>query len=421
MLEVKIMKKILFCILIIFSYTGLFAQQQPVVAVAPFDAISGINAAEANMISRAFNIRLGNTHKVVLVDRDIVERIIQEHHFQAGDWSNQQKTAELGRALNANWIVRGNFERFGNNVLFTVSFYDIATFQFRGGDEVRVANADAAYDHIPKMVDNLITVIERAGSVPIVNNPSRSSSSSNTGIAIEVSTKEGGVLYFQGNEVATLWDNDTHTIPIDRQGTYTLKMIFVGGREETKAITISSRGITKVEFLATRSYTIGETGPAGGIVFYDKGSYSNGWRFLEAAPANTEFNARWGTIGHNVAGTETAIGSGRRNTQIIGEHLNRSGESGRAAQRSSQLNINGFSDWFLPSKDEVNLMYINLKQKGWGSFGLGSLENKTFYISSSQSGSNSMWLHDFNNGRVYGTDGGNTKDATYVVRAIRAF
>ena len=166
------MKKIFMCILALSACAGLFAQQ-PVVAVAPFDAISGITTTEANLISRAFNIRLGNTHKVILVDREIVERIIQEHSFQAGDWSNQQKTAELGKALNANWIVRGNFERFGSNVLFTVSFYDIATFQFRGGDEVRVANADAAYDQIPKMVDNLIAVIEKAGSVPTVINPVR--------------------------------------------------------------------------------------------------------------------------------------------------------------------------------------------------------------------------------------------------------
>jgi tetratricopeptide (TPR) repeat protein len=158
-------KKTLFCILIIFTCVGLFAQQQPVVAVAPFDAISGVTATEANMISRAFNIRLGNTHKVILVDRDVIERVLREHHFQAGDWSNQQKTAALGEALNANWIVRGNFERFGSNVLFTVSFYDIATFQFKGGDEVRVANADAAYDHIPKMVNELINVIERGTNI----------------------------------------------------------------------------------------------------------------------------------------------------------------------------------------------------------------------------------------------------------------
>lgn len=33
-------------------------------------------------------------------------------------------------------------------------------------------------------------------------------------------------------------------------------------------------------------YWVGKTGPAGGYIFYDKGEYSDGWRYLEAAPAD---------------------------------------------------------------------------------------------------------------------------------------
>jgi len=52
------MKKALFCIFTLFACIGLFAQQQPVVAVAPFDAISGISKEEAYIITRVFTIRL---------------------------------------------------------------------------------------------------------------------------------------------------------------------------------------------------------------------------------------------------------------------------------------------------------------------------------------------------------------------------
>jgi hypothetical protein len=45
---------------------------------------------------------------------------------------------------------------------------------------------------------------------------------------------------------------------------------------------------------AQQQYKIGDTGPAGGIVFYDKGFVSDGWRYLEATPAGTEFTADWG-------------------------------------------------------------------------------------------------------------------------------
>jgi len=157
------MKKILFCILLILVCTGLFAQQQPVVAVAPFDAISGISATDANMITRVFFIRLGNTNRVSLVDRNVVDRVLREHSFQTGDWSNEQKTAELGRALNSDWIVRGELEKFGDNILVTVQFYDIQTFRFMGGADTLLANANEAMEKMDPLVNRLVQTIANAG------------------------------------------------------------------------------------------------------------------------------------------------------------------------------------------------------------------------------------------------------------------
>ena len=56
---------------------------------------------------------------------------------------------------------------------------------------------------------------------------------------------------------------------------------------------------------------IGATGPAGGIVFYDKNSYSDGWRYLEAAPVSTEWmNKEWGSNETLIGGTGYGIGAG---------------------------------------------------------------------------------------------------------------
>jgi hypothetical protein len=82
------MKKIIVCLLTLFTCASLYAQQ-PVVAVTPFNVISGISAADANAITRVFFIRLGNTNKVGLVDRSVVKQVLKEHNFQTGDWSNQ--------------------------------------------------------------------------------------------------------------------------------------------------------------------------------------------------------------------------------------------------------------------------------------------------------------------------------------------
>jgi len=336
-------KKVLIVLLALFGVTAAFAQQ-PVVAVAPFDAISGISATDANMITRVFFIRLGNTNKVSLVDRNVVERVIQEHKFQAGDWSNKEKTAELGDALNANWIVRGEMEKFGSSILVTVQFYDIRTFQFKGGADLRLANADEAYDKIQPLVDKLVETIT---ANPTTANPARPTAPSG------------------------------------------------------------------------KTYKVGDTGPAGGIIFYDRGFAADGWRYMEAAP--TDFTAQWGVYEQNVSGTDTSVRSGKKNTQLIVDRLKQLGESNRAAQICAIMDVNGYKDWFLPSRDELNLMYLNLKQKGLGNF--KTTEDRTnwthIYWSSSQDNSDYAWGQNFSSGLL--NDGDYSKDYTFSVRAVRAF
>ena len=152
-------------------------------------------------------------------------------------------------------------------------------------------------------------------------------------------------------------------------------------------------------------YKVGDFGPAKGIVFYDKGVISNGWRFLEAAPAETEFTAQWGAYQQDVAGTNTGIGFGKRNTELIINRLKQLGESGRAAQLCASLNFEGFNDWFLPSKDELDLMYKNLRQKGLGNFKTAEDKNNWTHIywSSSQGNNNYSWYQNFNIGGQYST------------------
>jgi hypothetical protein len=160
-----------------------------------------------------------------------------------------------------------------------------------------------------------------------------------------------------------------------------------------------------------QTYKIGDTGPAGGIVFYDKGAFSDGWRYLEAAPVGTDFTAEWGAFMKGVYGTRTAVGSGKRNTQLIVDYLQRFGEINGAAQVCSTLDINGYKDWFLPSKDELDLIYKNLAQKGLGGF------NSGFYWSSSRTNGHNAWYQFFSNGiQDYAAELNPVS-----VRAIRAF
>ncbi|GAJ20252.1 unnamed protein product, partial [marine sediment metagenome] len=116
-------------------------------------------------------------------------------------------------------------------------------------------------------------------------------------------------------------------------------------------------GIAYVKIIVTEGSSVEENGicdigPAGGYIFYDKGYYSDGWRYLEAAPVSTEWTEKyWGSYGTLIGGTETGIGTGKSNTTIIVTWLNNHSETGKAAQLCDDLVYGGYSDWFLPSRD----------------------------------------------------------------------
>jgi len=83
------------------------------------------------------------------------------------------------------------------------------------------------------------------------------------------------------------------------------------------------------------------------------------------------------------------------------------------------MDVNGYKDWFLPSKDELNLMYLNLRQKGLGNYKTtADTTNWThIYWSSSQPNNYFAWYQDFSSGNQDYSLKGNT----WSVRAVRAF
>jgi len=159
-------------------------------------------------------------------------------------------------------------------------------------------------------------------------------------------------------------------------------------------------------------YVLRDTGPAGGYIFYDKSGYSNGWRYLEAAPVSTEWTGiQWGSSGTLIGGTGTGIGAGQSNTTTIVIWLNSHLETGRAAQLCNDLIVDGYGDWFLPSKGELNEMYTNLKVHEVGGFG------SDHYWSSSEYNAYLAWLQTFGSG----FQGSSAKDYGRRVRAVRVF
>ena len=156
--------------------------------------------------------------------------------------------------------------------------------------------------------------------------------------------------------------------------------------------------------LASAPLAIGDS-YQGGIIFYLDGSGGG----LIAAPTNQSAGAPWGCYGTLITGADgTAIGTGAQNTIDIEAGCS---TAGTAADICANLVLSGYTDWFLPSKDELDMMYVNLHMQGLGGFA------SNYYWSSTEYDFNSAWIQYFYNGlQFYGF-----KSSNFYVRSVRAF
>jgi hypothetical protein len=155
--------------------------------------------------------------------------------------------------------------------------------------------------------------------------------------------------------------------------------------------------------------SVGQTGPGGGIVFFNKGNTNGGWQYLESATSDQSIGIAWGCNGTSIPGTQLTVGSGEVNTSLIVAGCN---EAGFAAKLCNDLVSGGQSDWFLPSIDELNLMYINMHLNSQGNF-----NTSAYNWSSTEFDYDNAWLFVFDNGIAYSV----AKYSTNYVRAVRAF
>ena len=105
--------------------------------------------------------------------------------------------------------------------------------------------------------------------------------------------------------------------------------------------------------------------------------------------------------------TGTTIGTGQANTTVI-VTIQEAGNY--AAQLCNDLTEGGYDDWFLPSKDELNKLYIN-------KVAIGGFADYAYW-SSSEYSAHTAWSQNFETGPQYYLS---SKSHTNRVRAIRAF
>ena len=150
----------------------------------------------------------------------------------------------------------------------------------------------------------------------------------------------------------------------------------------------------------------------GGIVAYilqsgDVGYDANVQHGIIVAPTDQGITY-WGCYGTSISGADgTEIGTGEQNTADI---LAGCSATNNAAYLCDTLTLGGYSDWFLPSKDELNILFISKDL-------IGGFSNH-FHWSSTESSDILAWGQNFINGAQANYS---SKLGYRTVRAVRAF
>jgi hypothetical protein len=151
--------------------------------------------------------------------------------------------------------------------------------------------------------------------------------------------------------------------------------------------------ITTPPFLIGMNY-------GGGIVFYIDSTGSHGLISMSTNLASYQ----WGPTPVFLGATGTAVGTGISNTNIVVASY---GFSYTAAGLCKAHSGSGYSDWYLPSKDELEIMYTQRS----------ILLMSGNYWSSSESNANNAWIKNFSTG----SGGYGLKGNSIYIRAIRSF
>jgi hypothetical protein len=156
------------------------------------------------------------------------------------------------------------------------------------------------------------------------------------------------------------------------------------------------------------TYSVGDLVPAlGGYIFYLDGSGCHGL----VAKATDEGYYQWSSTNFTTWSYASGIYGGAQNTKKSIARAVANSSTCPAASVCDNLASGGYTDWYLPSKDELDMMYVNLHLQGLGGFA------NNYYWSSTENDFTNAWVQNFFNGNQDYL----SKHVSNFVRAVRAF
>lgn len=185
-----------------------------------------------------------------------------------------------------------------------------------------------------------------------------------------------------------------------------------GGIDQAYIDALEAR-IEALEAMAAQPAVVGDYRDGGVVFWVDPLDNTHG--LVCAVSDQAGSSTVWGCYGTDIPGSvPSAIGSGASNTAAI---VAGCPTPGIAAEIASNLSLNGYTDWFIPSKDELNEMYLNQSAVNATAIANGGVAFSSYYWTSTQDNANNAWYQFMFNGM----QALNAKANGSWLRCVRAF
>lgn len=214
-------KNIFILFIAVFNFQ-LFSEEKIKVAVLPF---SSANEEEGDTLASMFANELSK-RKVyrVLTRNSQMEKVMKELNFQRSGLTDENTRIEIGRALNAQYVLAGEVRKLGRNNILIVSMINVETLENKTGDNKSFRNIEDVIQFVPQIVNEITgtrgrTVVD----IDIFGDESEKTvvTSGDKAALERVINKRKGEKYIKDIETAVLTDINSYIRIYEVNGYYT--------------------------------------------------------------------------------------------------------------------------------------------------------------------------------------------------------
>jgi hypothetical protein len=123
------MKKSGLMVLFVLFGFSVFSQTKPIAVIAPITTRGGLTESDAETATELLTSQIVSQNRLTIVDRTNLDSVMREMRFQLSDWTNDSKAAQLGKAVKAQYLIRGQLMKMDGQFFLSATMQDIEGLQ----------------------------------------------------------------------------------------------------------------------------------------------------------------------------------------------------------------------------------------------------------------------------------------------------